>query len=71
MRTYTQLTQEQRYQIWALMKTGKNQTEIAQQLHVHKSTISRELARNRKITQTRLAPPLEKLTSGGPLGPLF
>jgi len=46
MRTYTQLTQEQRYQIWALMKTGQNQTKIAQQLHVHKSTISRELARN-------------------------
>ena len=46
MRTYTQLTQEQRYQIWALMETGQNQTDIAQQLKVHKSTISRELARN-------------------------
>ena len=46
MRTYTQLTQEQRYQIWVLMKIGENQTEIAQQLHVHKSTISRELTRN-------------------------
>jgi len=49
MRTYTQLTQEQRYQIWALMKTGQNQTKIAQQLQVHKSTISRELARNRGL----------------------
>jgi len=49
MRTYTQLTQEQRYQIWALMKTGQYQTKIAQQLHVHKSTISRELARNRGL----------------------
>jgi len=46
MRTYTQLTQEQRYQIWALMNTGENQTEIAQQLPIHKSTIGRELARN-------------------------
>ena len=34
MRTYTQLTQEQRYQILARMKTGENQTEIAQPLHV-------------------------------------
>lgn len=46
MRTYTQLTQQQRYQIWALMKTGQNQTQIAQQLQVHKSTISREVSRN-------------------------
>ncbi len=49
MRTHTQLTQEQRYQILALMKTGQNQTEIAPQLHVHKSTISRELTRNRGL----------------------
>ena len=46
MRTYAQLTQEQRYQIYALMKMGHNQTEIAQVLEVHKSTISRELRRN-------------------------
>jgi len=31
------------------MKTGQNQTEIAQQLQVHKSTISRELTRNRGL----------------------
>ena len=29
MKNYTQLTQEQGYQIWALIKTGQNQTEIA------------------------------------------
>ena len=29
MRTYTQLTQEQRYQVYALLKMGHNQTEIA------------------------------------------
>ena len=46
MRTYAQLTQEQRYQIDALKKMGHNQTEIAQVLEVHKSTISRELHRN-------------------------
>jgi len=46
MRGYTQLTHEQRYQIYALMKAGLNQTEIAAILGVHKSTISRELRRN-------------------------
>jgi IS30 family transposase len=47
MRTYTQLTQEQRYQIYALMKAEHNQSEIANLIKVHKSTISRELRRNR------------------------
>lgn len=47
MRTYTQLTQEQRYQIYALLKAGHKQSEIAHFIRVHKSTISRELRRNR------------------------
>jgi IS30 family transposase len=47
MNTYTQLTREQRYQIKALLDTGHNQTEIAQQLEVNKSTVSREVRRNR------------------------
>lgn len=45
--SYTQLAQEQRYQIYALKKHGHSQTEIAAFLGVHKSTISRELHRNR------------------------
>ena len=44
--TYTQLTQEQRYQIYALLKIEHSQTKIAAILGVHKSTISRELRRN-------------------------
>ena len=44
---YTQLTREQRYQIKALLTMGHNQTQIAKVLGVHKSTISRELKRNR------------------------
>ncbi len=44
---YTQLTREQRYQIHALMKAGHNQTQIAAVIACHKSTISRELRRNR------------------------
>jgi transposase, IS30 family len=43
---YTQLTRERRYQIYALKKAGQNQTQIAQVLGCHKSTISRELRRN-------------------------
>jgi len=46
MRTYTQLTQEQRYQIYALKKMGHYQAEIAIFIGVDKSTISRELKRN-------------------------
>mgnify|MGYP000685824955 CR=1 FL=1 len=46
MRGYTQLTQEQRYQISILMKAEHKQTEIANLLGIHKSTISRELQRN-------------------------
>lgn len=47
MSHYTQLTQEQRYQIYALLKMNHTQTEIAKVISVNKSTISRELCRNR------------------------
>lgn len=47
MRTYTQLAQEQRYQVYALLKMGHSQTEIATVIGVHKATICRELRRNR------------------------
>ena len=46
MENYTQLTSEQRYQIYALLKADKTQTEIAVIVGVHKSTLCRELARN-------------------------
>ena len=46
MNTYQQLTQAQRYQIYAHKKMGHNQTEIAEAIGVHKATISRELGRN-------------------------
>ena len=47
MRNYTQLTKEQRYQISALLKTEQSQTQIAKVIGVNKSTISRELKRNK------------------------
>jgi IS30 family transposase len=44
---YKQLAREQRYQINILKKAGHNQSCIAQMIGCHKSTISRELRRNR------------------------
>ena len=46
MKEYTQLTQEERYQIYILNKAGHDQTDIAMILNRHKSTISREIRRN-------------------------
>jgi IS30 family transposase len=43
---YCQLTLAQRYEIASYLKVGKNQTEIAALIGVHRSTISRELKRN-------------------------
>lgn len=45
--SYTQLTREQRYQIYALKKAGHTQAATAAIVGVHESTVSRELRRNR------------------------
>ena len=45
--SYTQLTEGTRYQISALLRAGHNRTQIAMIVGCHKSTISRELTRNR------------------------
>jgi IS30 family transposase len=44
---YTQLACEERYQIYSLLKAGHRPSEIARLIKRHKSTISRELRRNR------------------------
>jgi transposase, IS30 family len=44
--SYTQLTREQRYQIYALKKADHSQTQMAAIIGCHKATISRELSRN-------------------------
>ena len=49
MRDYTQLTQEERYQIEALLKRGHHQSGITDALNRDKSTISREVGRNRGL----------------------
>jgi IS30 family transposase len=46
---HTQLTQEQRYQIAALLTAGHSQTKIADVLDIYKSTIHQELKRNRGV----------------------
>lgn len=45
--SYTHLTREERYQIYALKQAGHKQSEIAHVLERSASTISREMARNR------------------------
>ena len=47
MRTYRQLTQAQRYQIYALKKSKHSLAEMAAVIEVHKSSVSRELKRDR------------------------
>lgn len=47
MRTYKQLTRYQRYHIRIYLKAGYSQSIIAQKIGVHKSTISREIRRNK------------------------
>ncbi len=49
MKHYTQLTREERYQIYALKAAGHNQADIAKVIGRHKSTVSRELIRNRGL----------------------
>jgi len=44
---YSQLTLEQRYQIYAMKKAGFKQNQIAAEISVHPSSVSRELYRNR------------------------
>ena len=44
--TYTQITQHERYAIWALRKRGYTPAAIARELKRHRSTITREIRRN-------------------------
>ena len=47
--SYTQLTENERYQIYSLKKAGHSREEIAEQLERSPSTISRELRRNQGL----------------------
>jgi IS30 family transposase len=49
MTSYQQLTQDQRYQIYAFLKASFSQSAIVRELGVAKSTISCELKRNRGL----------------------
>ena len=46
MRTYTQLTENDRIEIYAMVQAGKSQRHVAAALGVAPSTICRELARH-------------------------
>jgi IS30 family transposase len=52
MKKYKQLTHKERYQIYALIKEGFNYSQIAKNIGVNKSTISREIKRNSKSKNT-------------------
>lgn len=56
MNGYTQLTRKQRSQIQALRHTGQIQLHIATVVGVHKTTISRELRRNRGLRGLSASP---------------
>lgn len=47
--SYNQLTENERYQIYALLKVGFSLKAIAAELNRHPSTISRELKRNKGL----------------------
>jgi len=47
MKHYSQLTLEQRYIIYSMLKIGLTQLKIAEVIGIHKSTVNRELKRNR------------------------
>src|ERR1700755_74689 len=47
MKKYQQLTLEERYQIYALLKAGQLPADIARLIGRDKATLSRELKRNR------------------------
>ncbi len=49
MRSYHRLTEGDRHQVYALHKAGLRQSAIAEQIGVHKSTICRELHRNKGL----------------------
>lgn len=52
---YRQLTENERYQIYALKKAGLNQKQIAAELERDPATICRELRRNRGLRGYRPA----------------
>ncbi|MGD9563809.1 MAG: IS30 family transposase [Pyrinomonadaceae bacterium] len=49
MNGYSQLTQQQRYQIEAYLGTGMRKREIAERIGVHRSTVYREIKRNSNV----------------------
>ena len=69
MKTYHQLTREQRYQIAALREAGHNQSEIARGIGAHKSTVARELRRNRHAWLPAAARPPLALSRRAEQGP--
>ncbi len=64
-KNYTHLSLVQRYQIEVLLLAGCKQKQIAVQLNVHCSTISRELKRNTGLAVSTLNSTLPLMPSAG------
>lgn len=47
--SYKQLTEMDRTIIWSMRRAGNSQSEIARKLGCHRSTICREIARNKSL----------------------
>ena len=47
--SYKQLTEKDRTIIWSMRRAGNSQSDIARKLGCHRSTICREIARNKSI----------------------
>lgn len=67
--SYNQLTETERYQIHSLLKEDKSITEISVNLKRHKSTISREISRNKGLRgyrpkQAHLLSTLRRISHG-------
>ena len=70
--SYTHLTQDERYQIAVLIKGGHDHRDIARLMNRHKSTIGREMMRNRGLRGYRPKQAHElaqKRLQGGENGP--
>ena len=64
--TYRQITSAERYMLAALRKQGLNQSQIATALSRHRSSISREIRRNRSQSDGHYRPSKAQERTMGP-----
>ncbi len=70
MKNYQHLTQRQRFIIQDLRDLGKSYTDIASEIGVHRSTVSREIARNKNCADGYKAVGAQAVARGRRLHPI-